>query len=164
MPAQLMTGKTPGIYEIREPVTETELLNLSQQLARRRLRKGRIMDNPEAVALSLQTLLMERPHEIFGLVLLDNRHRMIAFTELFRGTIDASSVYPREVVKEALEHNAAAVILVHNHPAGNPTPSNSDHHITQRVQRALETVDIRVLDHFVVGTDGWLSFAEKGWL
>ena len=164
MPAKLLAGPMPGTYQIKEPVTETELLHLSQTIAKRRLRKGRILDNPEAVARSLQILLMNKPHEVFGLLLLDNRHRMLAFSELFRGTIDSAGVYPREVVKEALANNAAAVIIVHNHPAGDPNPSEADRKVTVHIQAALKTVDIRVLDHLIVGTDGWVSFAEKGWL
>ena len=160
----LQAGESQGTYRIQEEVTDTQLMELAQMLAKRRLRKGRILSEPHTVATTLQTLLQDKPHEIFGLVLLDNRHRLLHFEELFRGTIDAASVYPREVVKTALEHNAAAVILVHNHPSGNPEPSQSDRAITTRLQTALNTVDIRVLDHFVVGLEGWVSFAEKGWI
>jgi DNA repair protein RadC len=110
----------------------------------------------------LQTLLMEYEHEVFGMLLLDNRHRIIGFRELFRGTIDAASVYPREVVKEALAHNAAAVILVHNHPSGSPEPSQADRRITDRLQQALNTVEIRLLDHVIVGHEGRYSFAQAG--
>lgn len=164
MNIQLEAGESQGTYRIQEEVTDTQLMELAQMLAKRRLRKGRILGEPHKVATTLQTLLQDKPHEVFGLVLLDNRHRLLHFTELFRGTIDAASVYPREVVKTALEHNAAAVILVHNHPSGHPEPSQSDRAITTRLQTALNTVDIRVLDHFVVGLEGWVSFAEKGWL
>lgn len=158
----LITGEKPGTYRITGAVTEAELFEMVQLLARSKLSKGRVLDKPEEVALALQTLLMDKPHEVFGLVLLDNAHRLLAFVELFRGTIDAASIYPREVVKEALEHNAAAVILVHNHPSGNPEPSQADRAITKRLIQALATVDIRVLDHLIVGRDGWLSFTAQG--
>ena len=95
---------------------------------------------------------------------LDNRHRVISFAELFRGTIDGASVHPREVVKEALSRNAAAVILVHNHPSGLPEPSQADEFITRRLKDALALVDIRVLDHLVVGDGICESFAERGLL
>jgi DNA repair protein RadC len=94
---------------------------------------------------------------------MDNRHRMIAFEELFNGTIDGASVHPREVVKRCLHHNAAAVIFAHNHPSGVPEPSQSDERITQKLKEALHLIDVRVLDHFVVG-DAVVSFAERGLL
>lgn len=128
----IITGEIPGTYRIKGAVTEDELLKMLQHLARRKLNKGRILDKPASVAKTLQALLMDKPHEVFGLLMLDNRHRVLGFTELFRGTIDAASVYPREVVKEALEHNAAATILVHNHPSGDPEPSKADKDITKR--------------------------------
>jgi DNA repair protein RadC len=93
---------------------------------------------------------------------LDNRHFLIAFEQMFRGTIDGTSVYPREVMKDALRHNAAAVILAHNHPSGDPNPSESDERITSRIKTALELVDIRLLDHIVVGKDKCISLAERG--
>jgi DNA repair protein RadC len=95
-------------------------------------------------------------------LLLDNRHRVLRFTELFRGTINGASVHPREVVKTALQHNAAAVILAHNHPSGVAEPSAADRQLTDRLKDALELVDIRVLDHLVVGDAGCVSFAERG--
>ncbi|GHW03181.1 DNA repair protein RadC, putative [Vibrio cholerae] len=100
---------------------------------------------------------------MFAVLFLDNQHRLIEFKELFRGTVDAASVYPREVLKEALNVNAAAVIFAHNHPSGDPEPSQTDRRITQRLKDALSLVDIRVLDHVVVGKSS-VSFAERGWL
>jgi len=108
--------------------------------------------------------LRDYPHEVFACLYLDNRHRVIRFEELFRGTIDGASVHPREVVKAALRHNAAAVILAHNHPSGVAEPSAADRHITERLKSTLQLVDIRVLDHLVVGDTGCTSFAERGWL
>lgn len=101
--------------------------------------------------------------EVFAVMLLDNQHRLIEFKELFQGTIDAASVYPREVVKTALKANAAAVIFAHNHPSGDPEPSQADRRITTRLQDALALIDVRVLDHIVVG-EQCTSFAERGWL
>jgi len=122
------------------------------------------MTEPDKVNRCLQTLLLDYPYEVFGTLLLDNRHRVIAFDELFRGTIDGAAVYPREVIKHAIAHHAAAVILVHNHPSGDPEPSDADKRLTQRLKEALGLVDIRVLDHVVVGYEGYTSFAERGWL
>jgi DNA repair protein RadC len=101
-------------------------------------------------------------HEVFACLFLDNQHRVIAFEELFRGTIDGASVYPREVVKKALAANSAAVIFAHNHPSGVAEPSEADKHITQRLRQALGLIDVRVLDHFIVGEGRPFSFAEHG--
>ncbi len=98
------------------------------------------------------------------MLFLDSQHRVIRFEELFRGTINAASVYPREVLKAALAYNAAAVILVHNHPSGDPEPSDADRRITERLKEVLGLMDIRVIDHVVVGCDGCRSFAEMGYL
>jgi len=108
--------------------------------------------------------LGQRAYETFTLIYVDNRHRMIACEDLFRGTIDGASVHPREVVKEALRHNSAAVILAHNHPSGVAEPSQSDELITQRVKEALALVDIRLLDHIIVGDGVSVSLAERGLL
>ena len=110
----------------------------------------------------LKQRLRAYPHEVFACLFLDNQHRMITFEELFRGTIDGASVYPREVVKQALRHNAAAVILAHNHPSGVAEPSQADIHITRRIKAALELVDIRVLDHIIVGDHEPTSLAQRG--
>ena len=98
------------------------------------------------------------------MLLLDNRHRVIVFHELFRGTLDGANVYPREVVKTALEHNAAATVLVHNHPSGDPEPSQADLTLTHKLQEALNLVGVRTLDHIVVGHEGCISLAEQGYL
>ncbi len=107
-------------------------------------------------------LLQDLPHEVFAVLLLDSKHRVISFEELFRGTIDAAGVYPREVVKTVLAHNAAAVILVHNHPSGDPSPSQADIHLTQTLKNALSMVGTTTLDHFIVGREGVVSLAEQG--
>jgi DNA repair protein RadC len=108
--------------------------------------------------------LRDRAYEVFCCLHLDNRHRLIAFDELFRGTIDGASVHPREVVRQALARNAAAVILAHNHPSGVAEPSQADELITHRLKEALALVDIRLLDHLIVGDGSCVSFAEKGLL
>jgi DNA repair protein RadC len=108
--------------------------------------------------------LYNYPYEVFACLFLDTRHRVIAYEELFNGTIDGSSVHPREVVRRALHHNCAAVILAHNHPSGVCEPSHADKAITKRLQDALALVDVRVLDHFIVGDASPYSFAETGLL
>ena len=106
--------------------------------------------------------LRHYPYEVFACLFLDNRHRVIEYEELFRGTIDGASVHPREVVRRALEHNAAALILAHNHPSGVAEPSDADRSITRRLSEALALVDVRILDHFIVGEGEPLSLAERG--
>lgn len=120
------------------------------------------MTSPELVKnyLSMKMGLLE--HEVFSVLFLDNQHQLIELREMFRGTIDAASVYPREIVKESLKFNAAAVILVHNHPSGCIEPSRADKAITDRIKSALGFVDVRVLDHFIVGGSEVYSFAERG--
>ncbi len=112
----------------------------------------------------LSCRLRSHPNEVFACLFLDNRHRLICYEELFHGTIDGASVYPREVVRRALVHNAAALILAHNHPSGVAEPSSADRRITERVKQALELVDIRVLDHIIVGDGEMVSLAELGWI
>jgi len=129
-----------------------------------RIRRGTVFDSPKATADYLTARLAEREHEVFTLIYLDNRNRLIACHDLFRGTIDGASVHPREVVKEALRHNAAAVILGHNHPSGIAEPSHADELITTRLREALALVDIRVLDHLIVAGGTTLSFTEYGLL
>ncbi|WP_370641541.1 RadC family protein [Halorhodospira sp. 9622] len=160
--AKLQTGEQAGTYVIPEAVTESELLDMAQRLARRRLAKGRILRGPASVYRALQTRLLDRDHEVFGIVYLDNQHRILGVEELFRGTIDGTAVYPREVVKEALRHGAAAVILAHNHPSGHLEPSVADERITDRLRQALELVEVRVLDHVIVSSEGYTSLAELG--
>jgi DNA repair protein RadC len=120
--------------------------------------------SPAVVKDYLRLKLGERPHEVFAVVFLDAQNRVIAIEELFRGTLSQTSVYPREVVKEALARNAAAVILAHNHPSGSPEPSRADECLTSTLRQALALVDVRVLDHMVVTRAGVLSFAERGLL
>lgn len=122
-----------------------------------------VLSDPGNVARYLRTCVAGLEYEVFGILFLDNRHRLIDNKHMFRGTIDGAAVPPREVVKESLNHNAAAVILYHNHPSGVAEPSRSDRNITNRLKDALSLVDIRVLDHFVIGEESVVSFAERGW-
>ncbi|WP_038052015.1 DNA repair protein RadC [Thioalkalivibrio sp. ALJ1] len=125
------------------------------------LERGDALSSPAATRKFLAARLRDYPFEVFGVLFLDNRHRVIAFEELFRGTIDGASVHPREVVRRALHHNAAAVILSHNHPSGVAEPSRSDVSITRRLTDALGLIDVRVLDHLIVA-DEIVSLAERG--
>ncbi|QRY76912.1 DNA repair protein RadC [Pseudomonas sp. PDNC002] len=159
---KLKAGETAGTYVVDSPVSENDILLMAQQLANNRLTKGRALTDPRQVFEHLQTLLQHHEHEVFALLLLDSKHRVIAFRELFRGTLDGASVYPREVVKTALDHNAAAVILVHNHPSGDPEPSQADRRLTTTLQAALNLVGTRTLDHIIVGNEGCVSLAELG--
>jgi DNA repair protein RadC len=142
-------------------------LHAGLEIARRHLAESLpprdALRDPSAVRRLLQARLRDRDHETFAALFLDNQHRVIAFEELSQGTIDGASVYPREVIKAALRHGAAAVIFAHNHPSGVAEPSAADRALTERLKAALGQVDIRVLDHFVVGEDV-VSFAERGWL
>jgi DNA repair protein RadC len=120
------------------------------------------MTSPELVRDFLRTKLAELPHEVFVTLLLDAQNRLVQYLELFRGTLSQTSVYPREVVKAALQHNAAAMILAHNPPSGVAEPSRADELLTQSLKQALALVDVRVLDHFIVAGAETLSFAERG--
>ncbi len=153
----------PGLGPARYAALQSGL-----ELARRHfqelMRVGPALTNPRATRDFLRMRLRDLPHEVFCCVYLDNRHRVIGFEELFRGTIDGASVHPREVVKHALARNAAAVILAHNHPSGICEPSQADEIITRRLKEALGVVDIRLLDHLIVGDDRCESLAERGLL
>ncbi len=139
-------------------------LEITQRFLAETLKRGEALTSPQQTQLYLSSVLRDRQREAFYILFLDNQHRVIQDEILFEGTIDAASVYPREVVKRALHHNAAALILAHNHPSGVAEPSQSDRRITSRISDALALVDIRVLDHFVVGDGEIVSFAERGWM
>ncbi|HUL13726.1 MAG TPA: DNA repair protein RadC [Methylococcaceae bacterium] len=144
-------------YALLQAVLEMARRHLQEELAR-----GNALTSPDLTRRYLASQLRAYAFEVFACLLLDNQHRVIRFEELFRGTIDGASVYPREVVKKALAFNAAAVIFAHNHPSGVAEPSEADKHITQKLKQALGLVDIRVLDHFIVGDGAAFSFAEHG--
>ncbi len=139
-------------------------LEITQRFLAETLKRGEALTSPQQTQLYLSSVLRDRQREAFYILFLDNQHRVIQDEILFEGTIDAASVYPREVVKRALHHNAAALILAHNHPSGVAEPSQSDRRITSRISDALALVEIRVLDHFVVGDGEIVSFAERGWM
>lgn len=126
--------------------------------------RGQLLNDPQQVSSWLRTQLRDRTREVFACLFLDNRHRFICYQELFEGSLDCAEVYPRVVLQSALRHHAAALFLVHNHPSGHPEPSASDHALTARLKQALNLVDIRVLDHFIVADNQITSFAERGWL
>lgn len=160
-PAQLLEARGMGEAKAAQLLAALELARraLGEQLAVRNA-----LSSPRAVGDYLRLTLAGRDHEVFVAILLDAQHRVIACEELFRGTLTQTSVYPREVVKCALRHNAAAVILAHNHPSGVAEPSSADRRITERLCAALALLDIRVLDHIIVGSGREYSFAEEGLL
>ena len=142
--------------------TADQILEAARQVIDQKIPRGALFTSPELVKDYLRTKLAGFEHEVFAVLFLDTHHRLIEYAEMFRGTIDGASVYPRELVKEALRHNAAAVIISHNHPSGNPEPSQADKVLTQRLNEALRLVDVRVLDHVIVAGNSTASFAERG--
>ena len=140
------------------------VLEMSRRYLEEALERGEPLTSPTVTRDYLRARLRDRQQEAFCCLYLDTRHRVLRFEEIFQGTIDGAAVYPREVVKKALATNAAAVILVHNHPSGVAEPSRADEALTTRLQQALALVDIRVLDHLVVGESDIVSFAERGLL
>ncbi|TAM48625.1 MAG: JAB domain-containing protein [Burkholderiaceae bacterium] len=149
------------------PAKRAELvavLELARRALAQQLREREGFDSPGAVKHYLQLQLAARAHEVFAVLFLDAQNRLLALEELFRGTLTQTSVYPREVVLRALHHQAASVVLAHNHPSGTVEPSRADEALTQTLKAALALVDIRVLDHVIVGTGQALSMAERGLL
>lgn len=152
-----INGLGPAKYAQLQAVLELAKRSLAEEL-----QAGITLDSPRAVKQYLQLILGGKAHESFAVLFLDVKSRLIACEELFRGTLTQASVYPREVVKAALAHNAASLLLAHNHPSGTPDPSAADHSLTHALKAALALVDIRVLDHFVVAGAHVYSFAEHG--
>jgi DNA repair protein RadC len=147
------------------PAKQAELLavfELARRALSQRLKEREAFHTPGAVKQYLQLQLAHKPHEVFAVLFLDHQNRMLAMEELFRGTLSQTSVYPREVVLRALHHQAAAVVLSHNHPSGSVQPSRADEHLTQTLKASLALVDVRVLDHIIVGQGQALSMAEQG--
>lgn len=138
------------------------VLEMARRALREKIDNGAALSSPHAVRDYLRLRLQGRPHEVFAGVFLDAQNRVLAVEELFRGTLTQTSVYPREIVKRALHHNAAALIFAHNHPSGVAEPSRADEMLTTALKQALALVDVKVLDHFVVGSDAAMSFAERG--
>ena len=150
-------GVGPARYAVMQAALE-----LTRRHFREALRLGPALAAPEVTRAFLLAQLRDRPYEVFCCLFLDNRHRLIAFEELFRGTIDRAGVHPREVVRQTLLHNAAALIFAHNHPSGVLEPSQADEMITRRLKEALALLDVRVLDHFIIGDGQCYSFSEHG--
>ena len=140
------------------------VLEMSRRHLAERLRRDSALESPQAVRDYLKSLLRHELHEVFGCLFMDSKHRMLSFEVLLRGSIDSASVYPRQVVKRALAHNAAAVIFCHNHPSGVTEPSQADRTLTKRLSDALDLIEVRVLDHFIVGDGEPLSMVEHGWM
>lgn len=143
---------------------ERLLIEQARKLLSATVRRGRTLTSPDEVRDFLLFTLALREHEVFGVLLLDNRNRVLLWRELFYGTLNQTAVYPREVVKLALQHNAAAVILVHNHPSGHPEASDADIALTRQLKQAMALIDVRITDHFIVAGDHTVSMAERGLL
>jgi len=139
------------------------VVEMSRRYLHEKIQRGDVMENVADVKRYLQSRLQAYPFEVFSCLFLDNKHRVIEYEELFRGTVDTASVHTREVVRRAIHHNAVAIVLAHNHPSGGAEPSTSDIEITARLKEALQLIDVRVLDHFIIG-DEVVSFAERGLL
>jgi DNA repair protein RadC len=153
-----------GNYTALRELSSADILIKARELLSEQFSRGEAISSPDESREYLVSQLASLEHEVFSVLFLDNRHRVISFDQMFTGTIDGASVHPREVVKRALQHNAAAVILTHNHPSGVPEPSRADISLTRRLVDALALVDVRVLDHIVVGGVETVSFAERGLL
>lgn len=160
---QKQLNKLPGIGLAKSSQLLT-IVELSRRYLRESLTRGNALTDPDSTRDYLISVLRERRREVFLILYLDNRHRVIADEELFAGTIDGAAVYPRIVAQRALNHNAAAIIVAHNHPSGVAEPSRADETITRRLRDALALLDIRLLDHFVVGDGRPVSLAERGLL
>lgn len=156
----LFIHEADGHYRAATP---KEVVASASRVVGKLFGRGSVLNSPEDSAQFLTLKLAQKDHEVFCVLFLDTRHRVLAFEELSRGTIDQASVHPREVVRAALGHNAGAVILAHNHPSGDTTPSAPDNKITARLKDALALIDVPVLDHIIIG-DGFYSFAQHGLL
>ena len=163
-PQQAVRLWVRGALDELRTATATEIIAAARRAMTRRVRRGMAMDSPRAVREFLTMKLGTLEHETFAVLLLDTRHRLIDYVELFRGTIDKASVHPREVVKLALARNAAALVLAHPHPSGAAEPSQADELITRRLKEALALVDVRLLDHIIVAGGEAISFSERGLL
>ena len=158
-PKELAQVKGLGPAKLSEILA---VLELARRAMAQRLQEGTVLDSPQAVKQFLQIHLSALPHEVFAVMFLDVQHRMLAMEEMFKGTLSQTSVYPREVVKRALHHQASAVVLAHNHPSGSVQPSRADEALTQTLKAALALIDVRVLDHIIVARGQSLSMAERG--
>ena len=156
----ILVRERPGEYRV---ASADDLIAAARQALERRMNGRTKVSSPAVMKDFLRIRFANEQREIFVGIFLDTQHQVIEVVELAHGTIDGASVYPREVLKAALALNASAVIFSHGHPSGNPEPSAADRVLTDRLKQALQLVDIRVLDHFVIGGDSVVSFAERGW-
>ena len=146
------------------PATADEIVEAARQVVDQRVQRGTLLKDPSISCEYFRDKLAGLEREVFAAALLDTRHRLIEFVELFHGTVDGAEVHPREVVKQAILRNAAAVIVAHNHPSGDVEPSEADRAVTIRLKQALALVDVRLLDHVIVGGHQTLSLAARGWV
>ena len=143
---------------------KSSVVKLALAVLSSRFRPGRAFTSPEDIEGYLRLKLTGRRNEVFGIIYLDTRHRLIEIAELFQGTVDGAAVYPRVVVQKVLEKNAAAVVIYHNHPSKISEPSEADRSITLKLSRALALIDVRLLDHLVVTDSSFVSLAQRGWI
>ncbi|KPJ91201.1 MAG: hypothetical protein AMJ55_12235 [Gammaproteobacteria bacterium SG8_15] len=155
--------QSPGLGEAKYTQLQATL-EMSRRYLAEKMARGDALNNPADTHRFLVAKMRDFRQEVFACLYLDNRHRVISFDEMFYGTINMASVHPREIVQRALKHNASAVILAHNHPSGIAEPSQADRDLTNQLQKALALVEVRVLDHVVVGDGTTVSFAERGWM
>ncbi|EFN7940772.1 TPA: DNA repair protein RadC [Escherichia coli] len=141
-----------------------DIINQARELLTARLYRNESLGSPKETESYLALQLGDREQEVFAVIFLDNRNQVLQYKEMFYGSIASTSVYPREIARLALRLNAAAVICSHNHPSGHPEPSAADRKITERIKNSMELIDVRVLDHVIVGGGRTVSFAERGWL
>lgn len=166
MPSQatdeaLQVLESSGGHQLH-PKHQQRITALAHQIAHENLQRGKTMSSPEVCSEFIRTLLQDKAEECMAVLFLDCKHRVIAFEELFHGTIDQARVHIRVLVKRVLAHNAGALILAHNHPSGVTEPSQADIHLTEHITKAMWLIDVRLLDHFVVSTEGVTSLAERG--
>ena len=162
-----MTNVDPGLFVRKQKgrysvASADEIMDAARRVVDQRMQRGAYFGDPALSSAFFKEKLAGLEREVFAAVMLDTRHRMIEYVELFQGTIDGAEVHPREIVKAALRHNAAAVIVAHNHPSGDVTPSAADRVVTARVKQALALVDVRMIDHIIVGGNQTLSMATAG--
>lgn len=155
--------QNPGVGQAKYVLLQA-VLELSQRYLAETLKRDSIFSSANQTRQYLQIQLRDEPNEVFAILLLDSQYRLLSFRKLFYGTINAASVYPRVIVKQALDANAAAIILAHNHPSGVAEPSQADKHITQTIKQAMCLIDVDVIDHFIIGDGVCVSFAERGLL
>ncbi|WP_039912992.1 RadC family protein [Cellvibrio mixtus] len=148
--------------KLPENISEEDVLYWAEKIVTKRFTRSNYLTSPDATREFLQIILAKEHRELFIVIFLDNQNGVLGYETLFQGTIDGAAIYPREIVKAVLDNNSASVILAHNHPSGTAMPSEADKRITTRVIQALDTIDVRVLDHLVVGGIDIVSFAERG--